>query len=137
MPYTDPKFQVNVPGILSPPTSWGTATVSGAIATTGIVVLPKFFKAEKFTSINARCTVIPNAASTALVANFLNGTNTFATITLTTATAGQVVSGVVTESNATFAAAGQPTVNLNGTATASAAAQGSWEIFAETKEAYS
>lgn len=139
MSYSDGKFQASVPGILSPVNTWGTATASGAVGhdTTAVIGLPKYFKATKITDIKMRCTVIPNAASTTVKANFLNGTNTFATVTLTTATAGQVLDATMTASNGSFAADAGPTVNLVGTSTASAAASGSWEVFAETQELFS
>lgn len=139
MSYSDQKFQTRVNGILSPNTSWGTATASSATGhdTTGVVVLPKLFRRTAINNLRMRCSVIPNAASTVVKANFLNGTNTFAVVTLTTATAGQILDATVTATNGTFAADGQPTVNLVGTATASAAASGSWEVWVEAQELFS
>ena len=139
MSYSDGKFQARVMNLVSPSTSWGTSTASSATGhnTTGVVVLPKFIRATEVGAIRMRCTVIPDAGSTAVKANFLNGTNTFGVVTLTTATAQAQLDGVMTAANASFAADGQPTVNLVGTATATADASGSWEIWFENKENFS
>lgn len=137
MAYSDQKFYTRVMSLISAPVSWGTATASatdGHDITDQTPVLPKFFRRTAVGAIRMRCTVIPNAASTAVKAHFLNGTSTFGVVTLTTATAGQILDGTVTSSNGTFTASGQPTVKLTGTATASAAANGSWEVWFETTE---
>ena len=140
MSYSDQKFYSRRQSIALPALSFGTATASSAtglnLTPTG-AVLPKFFRRTAVTGVRARCTVSANAAATAYKLNLLNGTSTFATVTLTTATASGVYDGTVTASNATFAADGQPTFNITGTSTASGDAAGTFEITFETQELYS
>lgn len=118
--------------------SFGTATASSATGhnlSDVAASLPKFQKRTDVLGVRLRVTVIPNAASTNLVAQFMNGTNTLGTAVLTTATADQFVDFTITNAaNGTFADDAQPTINLTGTATASAAANGSYDIWMEVKE---
>lgn len=138
MGYSDPKFYARELNLVAVAASFGTATANSATGAnaTAVAALPKFFRKTTVNKVRLRCTVIPNASSTALVASFVNGTNTFATVTLTTATVGQFLDGVVTASNATIAADAAPTINLTGTATASAAANGSYDVLFETQESF-
>lgn len=116
--------------------SFGTATAS---ATDGANItptcpLPQFPRRTAVNKVQMIVTTAPDSGSTALKAHFLNGTSTFGVVTLTTATAGQVVNGTITTANSTFTAASAPTVKLTGTATASADANGSYDIYFETQE---
>jgi len=119
--------------------SFGTTTASSTIGanTTPTVYLPKFFRRTKISALRMVVTTIPDSGSTALKASFLNGTSTFATVTLTTATAGQVLDGTITAAAAVLAADGQPTIVVTGTSTASADAQGSYDIYFEQQELFS
>ena len=139
MAYTDAKFNVRQITRVLGAASFGTATASSATGadTTPAVYLPKFFRRTQVLGVRMTVTTIPDAGSTALKANFLNGTSTFATVTLTTATAGQVLSGTVTAANAVFAADGQPTLTVTGTSTASGDAQGSYNVDFEVQELFS
>lgn len=138
--YTDPQFQVEqlIPVALA--VSFGTATASAA---TGINEadcvpnMPKFIQRTQVTGGRLRCTVIPDAGSTGVKASFMNGTATFGTAVLTTATADQFIDVVITTAaNAVFAADGQVVVKLNGTATASADVNGTYDVWLVVKTLY-
>ena len=118
--------------------SFGTTTASATDGanTTPTCYLPQFFRRCKVNKVEMVVTTIPDAGSTALKASFLNGTDTFATVTLTTATAGKVLHGSVTAANSTFTASAAPTVVVTGTSTASADAQGSYDIYFEVQELF-
>lgn len=140
MSYSNGMFSARPMVMVIPATSFGTATASATDGAnrTAVAVMPSFIRKTNVTGIRLLCTVVPNASSTALVAQFLTGTNTLATVTLTTATAGQWLTATIgTASNGTFTA-GQaaPTINITGTATASAAAQGSYSVWFEQTELY-
>ena len=132
MAYSDPKFQIAYERIVLQATSFGTATAASAVGCdldlSAVAILPKFIRRVEVKAIRVRCTVIPDAGSTAVKLHFLNGTSTFGVVTLTTATAGQWIDGTVTASNAIIAANDQPTCKTTGTATASADAMGTYEI---------
>jgi len=67
----------------------------------------------------------------------MNGTDTFGTVVLTTAAVGSENDvTVTTAANGTFAAAGEMTINLTGTSTASGDANGSYDVFVEECEKY-
>jgi hypothetical protein len=140
MGYSDAKFQsralipVKFAASLGTATGAGTASNSLALSTT---YLPKFTRRTQVNKVRVIVTTIPDAAATAVTMTFKNGTSTFATVTLTTATAGQVLDGSVTAANAVFAADGQPTIGLIGTFTASGAAAGAYDIFFEEQELFS
>lgn len=139
--YSDQKFysRVLIPAGFA--LSFGTATnaTSVAAATTG--VLTKFKRKISISAIRLRCTTIPNASATVLKASFLNGTSTFGTAVLTTATAttgGQWLDGVITSAaNAVLAADTQPTITSSGTFTASGDAIGSYDVYFEVTEQFS
>jgi len=139
MSYSDSKYASRSVVRVAEAQSFGTATASSATGAniTPVLYLPKFFRRTKVGGVRMTVTTIPDAGSTALVASFLNGTSTFATVTLTTATLNQVLDGAVTVANATFAADVQPSVVVTGTATASADAQGSYHIDFELQELFS
>lgn len=138
MSYSDAKYDARVWVRVAEAQSFGTATASSATGadTTPTLYLPTFPRRTRINAVKMTVTTIPDAGSTALVASFKNGTSTFATVTLTTATAGQVLTGSVTAANAIIAAAGQPTLVVTGTATASADAQGSYTIDWEQQELF-
>lgn len=136
MGYSEQKYHTRVPSVFVPAVTFGTATASGASGhnAANVIIMPEFFRKTLVNSIRARCTVIPNAASTGLNLIIKNGTSTAGYLTLTTATVGQYIDATMTSSNATFAANTAPTATLIGTATASGAASGSFELFVETQE---
>jgi len=137
MSYSDAQFYTRKQDIVLPALSFGTATASSATGlnlTPAGAVLPKFFRRTQVLAVRVRCTTSANAAATNYKLNLLNGTSTFATVTLTTATASGVIDGTVTSSLSTFAADGQPTFTITGTSTASGDAAGAYEITFETQE---
>jgi len=136
--YPDPQYNVAVFVPLAFAASFGTATASSATGCNGTAVasLPPFPKKVTVTAVKLRCTTIPDTGSTGVRAVFLNGTSTFATVTLTTATASQWLTGTVTAANAVLTADTSPTVNVVGTATASADANGSYDIWFEYEATY-
>ena len=137
MGYSNSEFQVRVDVREGSAVSFGTATASGAVASTDVANMKKFKRRTKVNSIRLHVTTIPNAASTALVASFLNGTNTFGTAVLTTAALDAYVDvTITTASNAIFAAADEMKINVSGTATASAAALGAYDIWIEQQEQF-
>lgn len=137
--YDDAMYGARVSVKVAENADFGTATASGTDGanTTPTVYLPKFFRRTKVNKVRMIVRTIPDSGSTALKAHFLNGTDTFAVVTLTTATAGQALDATVTAGSATFAADGQPTVKVTGTATASADAQGKYDIYFEQQELFS
>lgn len=138
MGYSDQKYYarplISVLMGQSMGTSTGAGTASNSLAQPAGAPLPSFTNRTKINAVTVIPTVAPNANATALVMSFLNGTSTFATVTLTTATAGQVLTGVMTPANAVFAAAGQPTFNLIGTFTASGGTAGAYTVLFEQQE---
>ncbi len=138
MSYSNQMYDARKLSMVLYAASFGTTTASSATGanTSPTVYFPKFERRTKINKVQMIVTTIPDDGSTALKANFLNGTATFATVALTTATAGQVLEGTVTASNATFTASSAPTVTVTGTSTASADAQGSYTVFFEAQELF-
>lgn len=137
MGYSDQKFYARplvALGAFDLGTSTGAGTASNSLTQTAANVLPAFARRTQVGNVQVECITAPNAAATALVLSFLNGTATFAAVTLTTATVGQVISGVMTAANAIFAAGGQPTEGLIGTFTASGGTAGKYSIQFEQQE---
>ena len=139
MGYSDQKFYNRVWARAAYAASFGTATASATDGanTTPAVYFPQFDRRTAINALKMVVTTIPDSGSTALKASFKNGTNTFATVTLTTATAGQVLDGTINTSYNTFTADSAPTVVVTGTATASADAQGAYSIDFEQQELFS
>jgi hypothetical protein len=134
MAYSDQKFYTRQYGAVAFAADLGTAT-GATINKADAAQLPKFKRRTEITAIRLRCTTIPNAAATSLKLSFLNGTNTFGTAIVTTATADQWVDGVITSAaNAKIAADGEPTVTVTGTATASGDSLGDFDIYFERNE---
>jgi len=139
MAYPDQKYYSRPLQLLAQAASFGTSTAGDTVGhdlTDVYAGLPKFIRKSQIKALRVRCTVIPDAGSTALVAHFLNGTDTMGTITLTTATADQFFDVTLTAANTIFAADGQPTIKTTGTSTASGDAQGSYDIWAEIQELF-
>jgi hypothetical protein len=86
---------------------------------TGVLALPQFIKRSKVNAVNVRVDTIPVAGNAGTTLNFLNGTSTFATAAIGTASAGSTVAATIVPANATVAAGSQPTVNVVTTATVS------------------
>lgn len=140
MSYSDARFDSRTLVSGGFATSFGTATASSATGhdlSDVAATLPKFKRRGKITAWRLRCTTIPDAGSTAVKAHLMNGTTTIGTAVLTTATADQWLDGSVTAANSTFTADTQLTINLTGTATASADANGAYDIWFEVQELYS
>lgn len=118
--------------------SYGTATANSTVgANVSGPTLPKFFRRCVVTKGQVKVTTAPDDGSTNLKLHFLNGTDTFATVTVTTATANQVLDLTVTSANSTFTASAQPTTKVTGTATASGDANGAYDVIFEVQELYS
>jgi len=139
MGYSDQKFytrrEIPVAFAQNLGTSTGAGTASNTLSDV-LATLPKFTRRTKVLAIRLRCTTIPNAASTAEILQFKNGTSTFATVTVTTASADQFLDATMVETNGvdTFSASVQPTVDVTGTATASGAALGAFDVWFEVQE---
>jgi hypothetical protein len=141
MAFSDQKFitRVLVPAGFNV-TSTATITASGHVVTnTAAYRLPKFLRRTKISAIRAKVVTAPNAGATSTRMVFLNGTSTFAVVTVSTNTAGVSVDATMTDANATFAADVEPTVNVLSTGTASSAAvtQGNYDLYFEQAEQYS
>lgn len=136
MGYSDQKFYARHPRTAALAASFGTATAAGAAGFTAATVtpLPKLFRRTIINKVRLRCTSAPNAVATALVGQFLNGTDTFATVVLTTATVGQFLDAVIAPLFNTLALDATPTMNRTGTATASGDAAGAYDIIFEEQE---
>lgn len=139
MGYSDQKFYAR-PLVKEASINFGTSTGAGTASNSlGIpagTYLPKFIKRTQVKNVRVACTTIPNASATAVVISLLNGTNTFAAITVTTATQGQFLDGVMTASNAVFAAGGAVTGNIIGTFTASGGNAGVYDVYFEEQELF-
>lgn len=115
--------------------------VSGATtiaATDRAATLPKFKRRTEISAIRLRCTTIPNANATNLVVSFLNGTDTFATATVTGASADDFIDAtVVTTGDVNVIAKDvQPTVSVAGTATGASDSLGDYDIWFEVEEKF-
>lgn len=164
MGYSDQKFyaRYSADAVISQVTGTATASSTANNATTANV-LPAF---RRKTKINNLSVIVKTAgkASTTLALAFLNGTVVFATVPTGTATAGSVLNGTLTNTASTsvstftntlpnggtqvgtittttdysvFALGSSPTVNVTGTATASADTVGSHEVYWEEQEQFS
>lgn len=138
----------------------GTYTASSTAAVGVAFTLPTFTRASRINSGKLLVKTAPTTGQS--VISFVNGTTTFATSTISsTASAGTVIALTMTNTALTststvtntlpngsttvgtittttdyrmFAAAGQPTVAVAGTATASGNTYGTFEFFAEVQE---
>ena len=139
MAYNDPRFDartmVPVGFALDFGTATGVGTASNSLGDLA-ATLPAFIRRTRVTAFKFRCTSIPNAAATVLIAHILNGTLTAGQITLTTATSDQWLTGTMTAANAVFAADVQPTISVIGTATASGGSLGDFDIWFEQQELF-
>lgn len=130
--YTDPQFhapQVVVAGFA---VSFGTSTASGANALTPTTALPSAIGKTRVRKVRMVTTTIPHASNAGLKATFLNGTDAFAEVVLTTSTANQQLDGVITsEANAILADKTKIAVALAGTSTASGVVLGAYDILFE------
>lgn len=139
MGYSDQKYYARPlelvgAGAVDFGTSTGAGTASNSLASPTANPLPAFSQKTQINNIQVEVIAAPNANATALVMGFLNGTATFGSVTLTTATAGQILKGVMTAANAVFAAQGQATYNVIGTFTASGGTAGKYAIQFEQQE---
>lgn len=137
MGYSDQKFysrpQIDY-GVFDLGTATASGTASNSLTQTAANMLPSYTRRTQINNVQVECIVAPNASATALVLSFLNGTNTFAAVTLTTATASQILSATMTAANAIFAVNGQATEGLIGTFTASGGTAGKYRIQFEEQE---
>jgi len=137
MAYSDQKFYVRPLLLWGQAVSFGTATASsttGHNVTDSVKQLPNFKRRCVVNKLYLHCTTIPDTGSTALKASFLNGTTTFGTVILTTATADQELTVTIDTDYNVISSGVQPTVTITGTATASADVAGSYDIWAEVQE---
>jgi hypothetical protein len=136
MSYSDPKYntRVQVPARFSTTTTL-TATASGhAVTATDAVELPNFIRRTAVTRVHVKTVTAGVTTVNKLI--FLNGTDTMCTVTV--AAAGTSTTGTPTGNTGTFTAGGEPTVNVLGTGTASAAqASGTYDVWFEQQELYS
>lgn len=136
--YVAPNFNVRTLVPAGFDVDFGVSGGTTVAVTDRAETLPKFVRRTQVSAIRLRCTEIPNALATGLVASFLNGTNTFATVVLTTATADQFLDAtVVTDDDVNiFAKDVQPTVNVAGTATGASDSLGDFDIWFEIEEKF-
>ena len=137
MGYSDQKFysreENRVLNAIAFGSATGAGTASNSLAAPAATYLPSFYRRTVINKLSTICLTAPNAAATAVTLTILNGTNTAGSVVVTTATAGQVIQGVVTANN-TFTALGEPTMALIGTWTASGGTSGTWDLYFETQE---
>lgn len=135
MAYNDPQFGVPYVVCVDNVTSTLTATASGHVVTnTNAQVLPKMLRKSQIRGIQAAVQTAPIAAGVTLI--LMNGTETAASVAISTNTIGSAVEGVVGASPV-FADNVQPTLKLVGTGTASAAqVAGVYDVYLELQEAY-
>lgn len=142
MSYSNSRFDVRYIQPVALARSLGTATASGdddfdLSGADSLVKCPKFWRRSVVNKARMIVTTIPSDAAVALQAHFLNGTDTFGVVTLTTATLGQVFDVTLDTAYNTFTASAQPTIKTTGTSTASADAAGSYNVFFEVQELFS
>lgn len=118
----------------------GTATASGTNALTAADLktdaqLSAFQRKTVVTAGKLVSNIAVPANWTGLTLIGLNGTNTFATATMT-GTAAQAQSLTITAANSTFTAGAIPTLVCNGTSTASGQSLGTNVVWFETQELY-
>lgn len=117
-------------------TGTSTHTASGhAVTVSDVADFGAFVRPTQIENVKIKIKTVPGAAASAL-ANmvFLNGTNTFATLDIGTASDETFLSATMQPSNARFAASGEPTLNIITTGTASSdtgVTQGVYEIWFE------
>jgi|SRR5579859_1585821 len=114
-------------------TGTGTAVATGGALTA--TAFPVFVRRSAVRNVTIVVVTAPVAAVTGELINFTNGTNTFATATIGTLTAGQVVS-VAGNANSTFADLGQPAGTVIGTLTSTATGAGLFNIWFDVQELY-
>lgn len=136
--YAAPNFNVRtfIPAGFA--VDFGLSGATTVAATDVAATLPKFKRRTEISAIRLRCTTIPNAAATNLVVSFLNGTSTFATATVTAATADSFIDAtVVTTGDVNVIAKDvQPTVSVSGTATATNDSLGDYDVWFEVEEKF-
>lgn len=138
MSYSDQKFYSRASRMVADgDAATGTLTASGSNALTTSFPMPTFKRRTAVTDVRVIVNTAPATNVTVTTLNFLNGTNTFATVVVSTNAANAEVIGTVTASNGTFTASGTPTVTVVATGTASAQSYGKYEVFFETNELYS
>lgn len=135
MSYSDAVYRtrVLVPARFAATTTL-TGTASGHVVTvTDVAELPSFKRRTEVVGIRVKTTTAPIPTGVSL--KFLNGTNTFATITPEADEASGNAS--MTVANSTFAAGDEPKLTVVGTATASAAqVAGVYDVYFEAVELY-
>jgi hypothetical protein len=139
MSYSDQKYYARNHYREGSALSFGTATAGSSTGhnVTDVANMKKFVRRSQVTGARLHVTTIPNAASTNLVASFVNGTNTFGTAVLTTAALDSYIDLVITTaSNGIFAAGDELKINITGTATASGAAVGAFDVWIEQNELF-
>lgn len=136
MSYPDQKYMTRPLQFWGQAVDFGLSVATTVARTDAVAQLPKFIRKSQVNAIRLRCTTIPNAAATALKLSFLNGTDTFGTAVITTATADQVIDVTIDTDYNVFAADGQPTVSISGTATATNDSVGDFDIWAEVQEEF-
>lgn len=138
MSYSEQKYQTRQFFTAVLAQSFGTATAASAVGCDLTIAVPvvKFKRRTQVNAVRMIPTVVVDDGSTAVKAHFLNGTDTFAVVTLTTNTVGVACDGTINTTYNILAAGAAPTVKVTGTATASADAMGTYNIFYELQELY-
>ncbi len=138
--YTDPQFQSSPVVMVAFEKNIGTATITAsghAPTIAAVVLLPKFAEKTQIKNFKALVITAPGANATQSKLILKNGTNTAGVVTVGTNTAGADLDAAMTAANALFAAGVAPTIDFQGTGTASAnAAAGVYSIYFEVQEAY-
>ncbi len=136
MGYSDAKYNTRVQ-VFEGAVDFGTATTATVATTSVSPRFPKFLRRTQINKARLNCFTIPSAAATALTAHFMNGTNTFGTAVLTTATVGSIIDvTVTTAANSIYAADGTLTIKVTGTATASGDSLGDFDVWLEQQELF-
>lgn len=140
MGYADQKFYSRKFMPVGFNVDYGTGTGTGSDDYTMSDVhapIPKFERRSKVSAFRFRCTTAPEADATSLVAAVKSGTNTFGTAVLTTATADQIVDGVITSAaNSVVGTDVQPTIDLVVTSTGTDDALGDYDVWFEVQELF-
>lgn len=132
--YQDAQFNIRT---LAPCASTFTASVGTGTGSLSVALsnfFPTFVRRTAIKTVNVMVLTAP--ISTVTLVNFLNGTSIFATATIGTLTAGQLVT-VVPTSNNTFADLTGPTGTITGSATGTTGTgAGGYSIWFDATELY-
>jgi len=131
MGYADQKYHAHPQITAMDSGTAGTSTASGNnVISTGPTnqALPNFFRRTAVQSVRVYVITAPQTNVSGLVLNFLNGTNTFASVTVGSSTVGSVLTGTMSTAYNTFTSGSGPTLQVTASATAASMTLGVYDV---------